>query len=813
MARTPEATALIFGEESLTYQELNERASALAHHLIGLGVGPECLVGIALERSFEMVVALLGILKAGGAYLPLDPDYPQARLAYMLKDAAPALVLSTAALSERLPQTTNILPLDAAETRALLRKAPTHDPTDRERTGPLWPGHPAYVIYTSGSTGTPNGVQISHRALANFLRSMLHYPGLSPDDIMLALTTLAFDIANLELFLPLSIGARVLIVKTETARDAIELIALMESFGVTVMQATPASWRMLLEAGWQGDARIKILCGGEAWLCQLAQDLLKRCGSLWNMYGPTETTVWSSVAKMEVGKPVLLGPPVANTKFYVLDKRLKPVPIGASGELYVAGAGLARGYLNRPGLTAERFVADPYGEPGTRMYRTGDLARWRAEGTLEFLGRVDQQVKLRGFRIELGEIEAVLTGLPAVGQAAVIAREEGPGDKQLVAYLVAAPGEGPLEVAMLRRELSQRLPDYMVPAAFVWLQALPLTPNGKLDRRALPAPERRSEKGYRAPRTPQEEVLCALFAEVLQLEQVGIEDNFFTLGGHSLSAMRLLAMIETVFRKRLPVVSIFRQPTVQQLTEIYQFQNPPSTGFSSSTGLVTQQLSSTSDTSLVAIQSSGSRKPLFIVASAYRWNLQRTDRSYSWDLRIGGAAGLFSIAKLASFMGHEQPVYCFQPRGLDGTREPQRSVDAMAAAYIHDMRLIQPEGPYILGGECLWGNIAFAMAHQLELLNQKVALLVLLDTAAPLTGFRQKYSIIADFWNRTRLGRIAHHLKTLTQLDSRNALKYSSAKFNVFTENFMKLMLLNNYVKVIRRYKLSTIPAPRHFDD
>ena len=575
VARTPEATALVFGEESLTYQELNTRANALAHHLIGLGVGPESLVGIALERSMAMVVALLGVLKAGGAYLPLDPDYPQARLAYMLKDAAPALVLSNGALCQRLPQTIDALSLDMPKIQAALDQSQAHNPTDTERTARLLSRHPAYVIYTSGSTGTPKGVVVTHIGVPSLVAAQVESLNLTGDSRILQFASLNFDASLSELIMALSTGAAlVLLCQKERSGPALreELIARR-----TTHATLPPAVLATLEGG--NDLSLRgLIVAGE--VC--SGELIARWSPgrrMINAYGPTETTVCAtmtgSLSSSQV--PALIGSPIWNTRVYVLDAWLEPVPIGASGELYVAGAGLARGYLNRAGLTAERFVADPHArEPGRRMYRTGDLARWRAEGTLEFLGRADQQVKIRGIRIEPGEIEAVLTGLPGVGQAAVIAREEAPGGgKQLVAYVVAAPAGAGLEEASLRRELLQRLPDYMVPAAFVFLEALPLTPNGKLDWRALPAPERRSEKGYRAPRTPTEEVLCALFAEVLKLEQVGIEDNFFTLGGHSLLATRLVSRVRSTFGIELTIRTLFEAPTVAELVRcVHAGQGP-----------------------------------------------------------------------------------------------------------------------------------------------------------------------------------------------------------------------------------------------
>jgi amino acid adenylation domain-containing protein len=443
VARTPDAMALISGDEALAYAELNARADRLAHQLICLGAGPETLVGLALERSVDMVIALLATLKAGAAYLPLDPEYPAARLAQMLTDAAPVMVLTHKRLHARLPQTRHMLSLEAPELHATLAQAPTHNPPCRLR-----PSHPACVIYTSGSTGMPKGVVITHRALSTFLAAMTQHLAFRPGDRHLAVTTIAFDISILELFLPLCHGAAVLVATPEEARDPVQLAALIRTRQPHSLQATPSHWELLLQHEASCLHNVRILAGGEALPVELARALYTRGGEVWNLYGPTEATIWASLHALtpadiadEAAGAVSIGQPLANYRMYVLDPGLEPVPVGVVGELYVAGAGLARGYLKRPGLAAERFVADPYGrEPGTRMYRTGDLARWRAEGRLEFVGRADQQVKLRGFRIELGEVEATLKEDPAVAQAAVVVRDDGPGGPQLVAYVVPTPG-------------------------------------------------------------------------------------------------------------------------------------------------------------------------------------------------------------------------------------------------------------------------------------------------------------------------------------------------------------------------------------
>ncbi|MDG4752603.1 non-ribosomal peptide synthetase [Micromonospora sp. WMMD718] len=551
---TPEAEAIRFEDRTLTYAEVDRRANQLAHWLRGRGVGRDVLVGLCLERSPETVIAILAVHRAGGAYLPLDPDYPRARLTFMLDDSRTPLVLTGSAVRDRVPAGAAVVAcLDAIEDE--LTGQPVHPPAVDVADEDL-----AYVIYTSGSTGRPKGVQIPHRALDNFLRSMRDRPGIDRDDVLLAVTSLSFDISVLELLLPLTTGARLVLVPRTVAADGRELARVLDRADVTIMQATPSTWRMLVESGWSGSPRLRMLCGGEALPPGLAAALRPRGAELWNMYGPTETTVWSAVWRVGPG-PILLGEPVANTGLHVLDRHGQLVPPGVPGELHIGGAGLARGYLNRPDLTADRFVELTV--PAGRFYRTGDLVRRRADGGLEFLGRIDHQVKVRGFRIELGEIEEVLAAHPAVGAAVVTAREH-TGDTRLVAYLAAADVPAAQIVAFLR----ERLPEYMVPSAFVHLPAFPLTPNGKIDRAALPEPEYgRSgpETPYRAPRDPLEHLVAEVFAQLLGIERLGLDDDFFALGGHSLLATRVATRLRPVVGMELPLRVIFEHPTVAAL--------------------------------------------------------------------------------------------------------------------------------------------------------------------------------------------------------------------------------------------------------
>lgn len=589
--RTPDAYALVDAAtgEQLTYRELNGRANQVAHRLRQLGVTAQDRVGICVERSPKLVAGLLGILKAGAAYVPLDPAFPKARLDLMIEDAAPAILVTESYFAddfahEPMPK----LYLDSVGSAiGELASQPTHNPN-----APVAPDNLAYLIYTSGSTGKPKGVELCHQSVVNFLWSMRTQPGLTAADRLLAVTTISFDIAVLELYLPLITGGTVLLANEEISADPQQLMGLLPQ--VTIMQATPATWRMLLLAGWTGTPGLRMLVGGEALPTALAQQLLSCGAELWNLYGPTETTVWSSLHKVDAtslasnpeaakgeGSTVVIGRPIGNTQLYILDTHGQPQPIGVPGELYIGGLGLARGYRHLPAMTAEKFLPNPF-HPG-RYYRTGDLVRYRANGTIEYLGRIDNQVKIRGFRIELGEIESALTHHAQVQQAVVVAQSDSSGGKRLVAFLIAAaPTPAGDE---LRTFLRQRLPEYMVPAAFVTLDQLPLTPNGKVDRRALmqlTTPMLDLSTLYVPPTTPLEQELVAIWAEVLNIEpaQIGTQHNFFDLGGHSLLAIQLLSRMRSTFQVELPIRELMDNPTIasvaaaiaplQQLAALFQ---------------------------------------------------------------------------------------------------------------------------------------------------------------------------------------------------------------------------------------------------
>jgi nonribosomal peptide synthetase DhbF len=570
VAQRGDATALVGEDATLSYAALNARANKLAHLLIAQGAGPEQIVALALPRSAEQIVGLLAIAKSGAAYLPLDPDYPADRLTFMLADARPVCLVTSEAIVQRLPENAPRLVLDDPDIAAVLARQPDTNPRDQDRTAPLTPHNAAYVIYTSGSTGTPKGVVVSHVGITSLAGAQIERLGITPDSRVLQFSSSSFDASIMELLMAFPAGAALVV--PQAGLIAGEILAdTLTRYAVSHALIPPAVLAGMPAEGLEQFGTL--IVGGDA----CPPDLVARWSGgrrMVNAYGPTEITICATMSMPLSGAAdPPIGRPIWNTRVYVLDDGLQPVPVGVPGELYIAGSGLARGYLNRPGLTAERFVADPFGPPGSRMYRTGDRARWRPDGTLYFLGRADHQVKIRGFRIEPGEIEAALGQHDGVAQAAVVAREDRPGDKHLVGYVVPAAGHAP-DAAMLRQHLARTLPDYMIPAAFVILDALPLTPSGKLDRNALPAPDQQPGTNYTPPRTAKEEKLCALFADTLGLERVGIHDNFFDLGGHSLLAIRLGRRIRNEIRADFPITAVYTTPVVSDLAAMLDSDGP-----------------------------------------------------------------------------------------------------------------------------------------------------------------------------------------------------------------------------------------------
>jgi amino acid adenylation domain-containing protein len=690
-AQTPDAIAALFEDQRLSYGALDARANQLAHHLRALGVGPEVVVGLCVERSPEMFVGLIGILKAGGAYLPLDPGYPHERLAFMLSDAGASVLLTQSHLRAALPaHGAHVVDLDADA--ATIARLPTTAPVSN-----LAPQHPAYVIYTSGSTGTPKGVIVDHVSLANKVLTLGADFEAGPGFRMALLSSPAFDPSIEQMALPLAHGASIVVVSDEVRASPARFWDYIERMRVDLLNCTPSLLESLISSAPDGFSLRHLVLGGEPFTIELRQKISEHINvaSVSNLYGPTETTIDAAGFTVEQDQPgpyIPIGRPLPNYRAYVLDTGLEPVAVGERGELYIAGSGLARGYLGRAGLTAERFVADPHGPAGSRMYRTGDLARWRADGVLEFLGRADAQVKVRGFRIEPGEIEAALVGHGDVAQAAVIAREDGGGGggKRLVAYVVAAGDRAPA-AGELRAHLARRLPEYMIPSAYVVLERLPLTPNGKLDRRALPAPEVTGSEGGRLPRTPREELLCALFAEVLGVERVGIDDNFFALGGHSLLATRLISRIRSTLGTEIAIRSLFEAPTVEVLTQRLNANRPDASPLEV----------------LLPLRPSGSLPPLFC-------------------MHPGGGLS-WSYSGLMRHLPGERPIYGLQARGIMQPHMAPHTLEEMAADYLTFVRKVQPTGPYHLLGWSFGGLVAHAMATRLQHEGETVALLAVLD--------------------------------------------------------------------------------------
>ncbi|MCH0561180.1 non-ribosomal peptide synthetase, partial [Streptomyces sp. MUM 16J] len=705
VARTPDAIALTFGDTALSYAELDARANRVARYLAGRGVGPESVVAVVFDRTVDLVVALLGVIKAGAAYLPIDPNYPADRIAYVIADSGAVCVLSGEGMRDRLGSFdvdagsgVPVVLLDDPGVTAELAALPGRAVGPDERTRPLLPGHPMWVIYTSGSTGRPKGVLVEHRAIVNFLTAMQGSFPLTADDRLLAVSTHGCDMAGFEFYLPLLNGARLVLAAQEQVLDPWALRELIRTGGVTMVHATPSLWRGLVaDADDPVDlTRVRAMIGAEALPGDLARVLLDRTPTLTNLYGPTETTTWSTAKVLRPGAAdaTSIGSPIGNTQVYILDEGLAPVAPGVAGELYIAGEGLARGYLGRASLTAGRFVACPFGAPRQRMYRTGDVVRWTADGELQYVGRADDQVKVRGFRVELGEIETVLATHPSVGQTVVLVREDTPGDHRLVAYVVPASATGPKEAEELSRQvrgLAQgRMPQYMVPSAVVVIDRLPLMPNGKLDRKALPAPGvvAGDTTANRAV-TSFEANLCEAFAEVLGVESVGVDEDFFALGGHSLMAVQLVEKL----RDRgvsVAVRDVFAAPTVAELMK-------------------RMSLSSVRDAldELLPIRTQGSKPPFFAVHPA------------------GGLSWCYM--PLAQYVPDDIPLYGLQDRALDGTTAPARSVQEMAAGYVEQIREVQASGPYHLLGWSFGAIVAHEIAVQLRSAGEEVAALVLMD--------------------------------------------------------------------------------------
>ena len=694
VAKTPDSIAIRDERKQLTYAELNQKANKLARYLHKSGAIEGSLVAICMERSVDILVALLAVQKSGCTYIPLDPIYPKDRLALILEDGNPVIVLTERKLLGSLPET--------PAKNIFIEEVEAYQNESGGNTGfKVTPETIAYLIYTSGSTGKPKGVQIQQRALVNFISSMAKKPGITAEDVMLAVTTISFDIAGLEMYLPITYGASIFVASHETSMNPDLLMQRIEDTGATILQATPVTFRMLNSAEWIGSKRLKILCGGEAMPKELAFDLVRKCKELWNMYGPTETTVWSTVEKVEINDNdkigyINLGKPIDNTLIYVLNTKFLPVPVGYPGELFIGGDGLAKGYFNLPEMTKDRFLPDPFSAvAGARMYRTGDLVQQTEEGKLEFLNRVDSQVKIRGFRIELGEIESALTQYPTIDNNVVIVREDTPGDKKLVAYIIKKDDKE-TDIADLRVFLKTKIPDYMVPSAFVFIEQFPLTPNGKIDRKVLPPPQVAApsqSKVYQEPTTLTEKRLAGIWSEVLKIKQIGTDEDFFAIGGHSMIAVTLMVKIEKELGVRLPLAVLFDHGTIYEMALLIDEKDEP-----------------VNWGSLVPIRSKGTKKPLYLVH--------------------GAGLNLLLYTTIVAHLDPDQPVFGLQAKGLDGVDEPLYTIEEIAAYYNEEILKVDKSGSYALAGFSMGGQLAYDMARQLIESGYKVSFLGVFDTVS-----------------------------------------------------------------------------------
>ncbi len=798
--KNPDNIALVFEQNTLNYQQLNQHANQVAHYLVNLknADGTNLLennpfIVIAMERSSEMLITLLAILKVGGAYIPIDPHYPRARIRYMLDNSVSPLLLTQSHLKTQLPLADLKYPcliqcLDEINfsEQSVLNLGKNISADDL-----------AYVIYTSGSTGNPKGVMIQHDSLANFLQSMQKLIKITTEDKLLAVTTLSFDIAALELYLPLISGSCLYLATQEMANDAFVLQQQLETNNISIMQATPATWQLLKHSDWQAKKPLTILCGGEALPTELGNYLLENSKQLWNVYGPTETTVWSSSyqIKSTLTMQPSIGQPISNTRFYIIDKANQLLPIGITGELCIAGSGLSRGYLNQPELTAEKFIEIKLLGNNERIYKTGDLARWLPDGNLEYLGRIDHQIKLHGFRIELGEIETNLC-VDADVKEAVVILHSGDNSSCLIAYITS--DNKTLDLKGLQLSLKNSLPSYMIPAQIIILNSFPLTPNGKIDRKALPIPDAiynsSPNKVDVLPSTITEEILAQIWVDILKIDSstefmgstsINVHDDFFTMGGDSLFAVHIISQVQKIFQIKLPLRYLFDHPTIAELSKYIETQ------------VKEKHLLSTEKNKnwsvLVPIQLAGNKKPIFIIPGL-----------------AASEEELINLIKLIYLLGKDQPVYGLQARGWDGVLPPYASVEEMAADCVQEIRKIQPQGSYLLVGECLGGRVMLEIAQQLQAQQQEIGLLVLMDTVLN-TGGGDLISVIKNII----IPKLKTNWKNLSTMSADKLLPYIFNKSkrvirilfpNIILENHLsnaeKMKLLQKvHVNMIRRYQ------------
>lgn len=685
----PDKVAIKHNGQSITYEELDTVSNQIAAYFIAHNVTNNDVIAVAIDRSISLVLCLLGLVKAGAAYVPIDPHLPTDRVNFILDNSGAKLLCTVQKYSEQYAGITDKILFDNV---LLNSHSQPHSEPDVEYDG----NELAYILYTSGSTGQPKGVAIERHSLLNFLLSMQKEPGINQDDILLSITTISFDIAELELFLPLICGAQIVIVDNEVAKDGRALLEIIKTEQISIVQATPFTWRMILQSGWNKPLPIKAFCGGEALPKDLADKLLEKCTELWNMYGPTETTIYCTIKKILPKEDLItIGKPIDNTQVYILDKEQHQVPAGEEGEIYIGGEGIARGYVGRPDLTGERFIDDTFSGSGGKIYKTGDWGKMLDNGEVQYLGRIDHQIKIRGYRIETEEIEYQLKNQRDIKDALIILHEDRLGNKQLVAYIIAkgyfTPYQRDKKIGKWKNNLKNKLPDYMVPSVFILIPRMPLMPNGKLDRKKLPIPTTKPlSRSNKKPSTETEKKITQIILNNTDFEHIGINDNFIDLGIDSLIALTIIVGIEEQFHKRLPLTILVHYPSVK---------------------LLAQFIDSASDSpynSLINLKTGGDKVPLYLVH--------------------GIGLNLFNFNSIIEHMDANQPVFGLRAAGLDGNEAPLESIETIAAYYNQEILSHDPIGPYAIAGYSMGGIIAYEMAIQLKEAGKKVEMLAMIDT-------------------------------------------------------------------------------------
>lgn len=686
----PDKIAIKHNGNTITYHELNTSSNQLATYFLDNGLAPGDIVAVVMDRSIKLIAYLLGLIKAGAAYLPIDPGLPADRVNFMLEDCGAKLLCTSQQYERKFGS--NHKKIIADEAWLKRHNYPVTVPEIAYNPHAL-----AYILYTSGSTGKPKGVAIEQHSLVNLLLSIQQAPGMNENDIMLGITTISFDIAELEMYLPLISGAQLIIVDSDVAKDGRALLDIIQAENVTIMQATPFSWRMMLQSGWNQRLPLKAFCGGEAMGKDLAEKMLERCAELWNMYGPTETTIYSTIKKVSPKDEVItIGKPIAATQVYILNEQQQPVPDGEEGEIYIGGDGVARGYINRPELDAERFIDDTFSaQSGKKIYKTGDWGKMLPDGEIQYLGRIDHQIKIRGYRIETEEIEYLLKQRKAIKEALIIMHEDEIGNKQLLAYIVPSTKitnyNQPSSIKRWKAYLTRKLPAYMVPHQFIIIPKMPLTPNGKVDRKKLPLPHvKRAASKAKPPKNDIEKSLLEIVIKKTGWTDIGVSDNLIEMGIDSLVALTIIVDIETTFDKRLPITVLLHHPTVQMLATFI-------TSISSSTYNL-----------LLPLKPEGSKVPLYVIH--------------------GIGLNLFNFIGMINHLAPDQPVYGIRAAGLDGNFKPLGSIEEVSAYYNQEILNHDPIGPYAIAGYSYGGVIAYEMARQLKQAGKKVEMLAMIDT-------------------------------------------------------------------------------------